>query len=210
MSNSTTILQLIVAGINNLDDLAARTGATKKQVVKYVQTLKGLGYVAVCDEATAQMGAGARGMYFATEAGEAFAATGDLIKPGKSGQRPRERTKGLRERAWWHFRAHKVATLKELLLTHASGKEKAAESNLYKYILALESVGIIARMVRKQPAKQSRGRVVWTLEKDLGQKPPVWRQTAREIYDPNTGRVFPIPEKESQQQVQPQPEVAHA
>ena len=129
MSNSTTILQLIAAGTTDLDALAATTGKSKKQVVKFVQTLKGLGYVSVCDELDAEMGTGARGMYFPTPAGEAFAASGEEIKPGKAGERPRKRTVGLRDRAWWHFRAHKVATLKELLSTHANGTEKAASIN---------------------------------------------------------------------------------
>lgn len=194
MSNSTTILQLIAAGTTDLDALAATTGKSKKQVVKFVQTLKGLGYVSVCDELDVEMGTGARGMYFPTPAGEAFAASGEEIKPGKAGERPRKRTVGLRDRAWWHFRAHKVATLKELLSTHANGTEKAASINLYKYIATLEAVGIVKRL-GKQPAKQSKGRVVWSLEKDLGILAPVWRQTNHEVYDPNGDSVFKLPEK---------------
>lgn len=195
MSNSTTILQLIAAGTTDLDALATTTGKSKKQVVKFVQTLKGLGYVSVCDELDAEMGTGARGMYLPTPAGEAFAASGKEIKPGKAGERPRKRTVGLRDRAWWHFRAHKVATLKELLSTHANGTEKAASINLYKYIATLEAVGIVKRL-GKQPTKQSKGRVVWSLEKDLGILAPVWRQTNHEVYDPNGDSVFKLPKKE--------------
>lgn len=194
MSNSTTVLQLIAAGTTDLDALAATTGKSKKQVVKFVQTLKGLGYVSVCDKLDAEMGTGARGMYLPTPAGEAFAASGQEIKPGKPGERPRKRTVGLRDRAWWHFRAHKVATLKELLSTHANGTEKAASINLYKYIATLEAVGIVKRL-GKQPAKQSKGRVVWSLEKDLGILAPVWRQTNHEVYDPNGDSVFKLPKK---------------
>lgn len=198
MGSSTTVLQLIVGGTNTIDELAATTGNTKKQIVKYAQTLKRIGYVSVCDKLDAELGTGARGMYFATPAGEAFAATGEEIKPGKTGERPRKRTAGLRERAWWHFRAHKVATLKELLSTHANGTEKAAHINLYKYIAALESVGIVKRLPCKQPARQSKGRVVWSLEKDLGLQAPVWRQIAREIYDPNDDKVYPLPARENE------------
>lgn len=195
MSNSTTVLQLIAAGTTDLDALATTTGKSKKQVVKFIQTLKGLGYVSVCDELDKAMGTLARGMYIATPAGEAFAASGEEIKPGKPGERPRKKTYGLRERAWWHFRAHKVATLKELLSTHANGTEKAASVNLYKYIAALESVGILKRMDRRQQARQSKGRVVWSLENDIGLQAPVWRQQAREVYDPNGDVVFAIPKK---------------
>lgn len=195
MGISTTVLQLIVGGTNTLDALSAATGKCKKTVVKAAQTLKSLGYVSVCDKLDAVLSTGARGMYFATGVGEAFAASGEEIKPGKSGERPRKRTVGLRERAWWHFRAHNVATLKELLSTHASGREKAADINLYKYLAALEAVGIIKRLTGRQPARQSKGRVLWTLAKDLGPLAPVWRQTAREVYDPNGNIVFKMPAK---------------
>lgn len=194
MSNSTTVLQLIAAGTTNLEALAATTGKSKKQIVKFVQTLKGLGYVSVCDELDKAMGTLARGMYIATQAGEAFAASGEEIKPGKSGERPRQRTIGLRDRAWWHFHNRDVATLNELLSTHATGKEKAASINLYKYISALEAVDIVER-IGKQPAKQSKGRIVWRLKKKLGMLAPVWRQSANEIYDPNSGSVFKLPKK---------------
>lgn len=195
MSNSTATLRLIAGGTISIEALADSLGKSKKTVVKYTQTLKGLGYISVCDELDKAMGTLARGMYVITPAGEAFVASGEEIKPGKTGERPRKRTVGLRDRAWWHFRAHKVATLKELLSTHANGTEKAASINLYKYIAALESAGIVKRL-GKQPAKQSKGRVVWSLEKDLGVLAPVWRQTNHEVYDPNGDRVFKLPEKE--------------
>ena len=192
MGISTTVLHLVVAGTDTLDAIAATTGKPKKTIVKAAQVLKGLGFLAVCDSLGQEMGTLARGMYIATPAGEAFAATGEEIKPGKTGERPRKKTVGLRERAWWHFRAHKITTLKELLSTHAEGTEKAASINLYKYIAALEAAGILKRLSNKQPAKQSKGRVRWSLEKDLGLQAPVWRQKAKEIYDPNSGAVYPM------------------
>ena len=195
MGISTIVLQLVVAGTDNLDALAAATGKSKKAIVKSAQVLKFLGFLNVCDELDKTFGTLARGMYIATPAGEAFAASGKDIVPGKPGERPRKKTVGLRERAWWHFRAHKVATLKELLSTHANGTEKAASINLYKYIAALEAVGIVKRLDKKQPAKQSKGRVVWSLEKDLGLQAPVWRQQAHEVYDPNADAVFDLPKK---------------
>lgn len=170
MSIGSTVLQLIVtAGTGELEQIATTTGRTRKSIVKVVQTLKGLGYIAVCDDLDKAMGSLARGMYVATAAGVAFAARGEEIKPGKAGERPRQRTFGLRERAWWHFRAHKVATL--------------------------EAAGILKRLPMKQAARQSKGRVVWTLAKDLGLQAPVWRQKAGEIYDPNGDAVFVMAKK---------------
>lgn len=196
MGISTNVLQLVVAGTDTLDTLAATTGKAKKTIVKAAQVLKGLGLLSVCDKLDEEMGTLARGMYIATPAGEAFAATGEAIKPGRKGDRPRMKTVGLRERAWWHFRAHKIATLRELLSTHANGNEKAASINLYKYIAALEAAGILKRLTNRQAAKQSRGRVQWSLEKDLGRQAPVWRQKAQEVYDPNGDAVYSI-EKET-------------
>lgn len=195
MSNSTAALRLIAGGTITLEALAKALSKSKKTVVKYAQTLKALGYIAVCDELDKEMGTLARGMYAITPAGEAFAASGEEIKPGKAGERPRKRTVGLRDRAWWHFRAHKVATLKDLLSTHADGTEKAASINLYKYLAALEAAGILERMERRQQARQSKGRVVWSLKKDLGILAPVWRQKNHEVYDPNGDSVFKLPKK---------------
>ena len=192
MSLTKQVLQLIVEGKDTLDQLATATGKTKREVVKMAQVLKHKGYINVCDALDAQLGTGARGMYLATEAGIAFAATDGEIKPGKAGPRPCTRTVGLRERAWWHFRVHRVATIKDLLTTHATGKEKAAQDNLYKWVVALELAGILQRLPAKQPAKQSKGRVVWSLAKDLGPAAPVWRQIAKTVFDPNSGQVFPL------------------
>lgn len=192
MGISTTVLQLIAAGTADLDGLASASGEPKKAIVKAVQILKSLGYVDVCDELDAQMGTLARGWYALTAAGQAFAASGEEIKPGRTGLRPRKKTVGLRERAWWHLRAHRVTTLKELLATHASGSEKAAHINLYKYLAALEGAGVLARQSRRQPAQQGRGRVVWSLQQDLGPQAPVWRQRGGVVYDPNADIELPI------------------
>jgi len=192
MSLTKQVLQLIVGGTDTLDQLATATGKTKREVVKMTQVLKRHGFINVCDALDAQIGTGARGLYLPTEAGIAFAASDGEIKPGKAGPRPCTRTVGLRERAWWHFRAHSVATIRELLTTHANGTEKAAQDNLYKWVIALETVGILQRLPAKQPAKQSKGRVVWSLAKDLGPAAPVWRQIAKTVFDPNSGQVFPL------------------
>lgn len=199
MSLTKHVLQLIVAAPDpmTLDILATTTGKTKREIVKMAQVLKHKGYITVCDALDAKLGTGARGIYLPTAAGIAFAGTDGEIKPGKAGPRPCTRTRGLRERAWWHFRAHTVATIKDLLSTHANGTEKAAQDNLYKWVLALEAVGILKRLPVRQAAKQSKGRVVWSLAKDLGPAAPVWRQIAKTVFDPNSDTVYPIPaEKE--------------
>jgi hypothetical protein len=192
MGLTKQVLQLIVEGKDTLDQLATATSKTKREVVKMTQVLKRKGYINVCDALDAELGTGARGMYLPTEAGITFAAGDGEIKPGKTGPRPCTRTVGLRERAWWHFRVHRVATIKELLITHATGNERAAQDNLYKWVVALETAGILQRLASKQPARQSKGRVVWSLAKDLGPAAPVWRQVAKTVFDPNSGTVISL------------------
>lgn len=194
MGLSTSVLTALNAGINHLPDLARHLGRDRRAVVKAVQTLKrrGLAEIVAADAFdrvfSAQLPATA---YVLTAAGQAHAAAGLAISPGQ-GERPRRRTAGLRERAWWELRAHGLASLKQIITTHAEGTEKAAHVNLYKYLCALEQAGILTRAGRRLPARQSKGWVQWHLARDLGPKAPVWRGARREVFDPNSGRAYPI------------------
>lgn len=191
MGLATNVLQQLAAGNTSLEGLAGATGAGKKEIVKSVQVLKGRGLVVTHVVMAGEVSGPAPGIYILTDAGQQFAASGQAISPGQ-GERPRKKTVGLRERAWWHFRAHKVSSLKELLGTHAEGGEKAAHINLYKYLMALERAGILQRLPQRIKARQSKWLVQWRLALDLGTMAPVWRQVARTVYDPNDGRVFSL------------------
>lgn len=100
-----------------------------------------------------------------------------------------QRTRGLRERAWWLMRTLPRFTLDELLFTLADGRERDAASNLGKYIRALERVGVLRRLARRAPgtAPRSNGHVIWRLVRDLGRQAPVWRSSAQALWDPNAG-----------------------
>lgn len=192
---ATNVLRQIAGGCDYIADIAAALEITRNAVNHAAQTLKGRGLIETHSESDGEIsGPAQRGFYRLTPAGAAFAASGQTISAGQ-GERPRKRTVGLRERAWWHLRAHKVATMKELLTTHAEGQERDATSNVYKYLLALERAGILQRAAKRLPARQSKGLVVWRLALDLGPKAPVWRQTAKTVYDPNSGRVFSLAEE---------------
>lgn len=192
MMVATNVLQQIADGCDYIADIAAALGVPRKTVNHAAQTLKGRGLIETHSESAGEIsGPAQRGFYRLTPEGTAFAASGQTISAGQ-GERPRKKTVGLRERAWWHFRAHKVASLKELLGTHAEGGERDATSNVYKYLLALERAGILQRLAKRLPARQCKGLVQWRLALDLGIKAPVWRQTARTVYDPNSGRVFAL------------------
>ncbi len=197
---ATNVLQQIAGGCDYIADIAAALEIPRKAVNQAAQTLKGRGLIETHSETAGEIsGPAQRGFYRLTPAGVEFAASGQRITAGQ-GERPRQKTVGLRERAWWHFRAHKVASLKELLGTHAEGQERDATSNVYKYLLALERAGILQRAAKRLPARQSKGLVVWRLVLDLGPKAPVWRQTAREVYDPNSERVFSLDEEGGHEQ----------
>lgn len=178
---STDVLQAVYNGVTRIEDLALTLPQSKKNLVKAVQVLKKRGLACSPD----------KGTYRLTEAGRIWAETGKPVSPGQ-GERPRRRTRGIRERVWWHFRAHGMATLKELTGTHADGTESAAEINLYKYLSALEKAGVLSRCARRIPARQSRGLVQWKLARDLGPLAPVWRESAKTVYDPNSGEVISI------------------
>ncbi len=194
MGISTIVLQHLAAGLTSLDELAEATGKPRDRLVKAVQVLKGRGLVHVCDALDKVFGSLAPGHYVLTDAGQAEAESGETIKPGKTGPRPRQRTTGLRERAWWHLRNHReMVSLKGLLGAHASGNEKGAQSNLYKYLTGLERAGLIVRADRRQAARQSKGWVMWMISNDVGPLPPVWRERANEVFDPNAGVVIALP-----------------
>jgi hypothetical protein len=99
----------------------------------------------------------------------------------------KDRTSGLRERAWWLMRQVKRFTLDDLLLTLADGSQRDAPNNLQKYIAALERCGVLVRLQRRVPgnAMTSNGHVIWRLALDLGRDAPVWRAKARVLWDPN-------------------------
>lgn len=195
MGISTNLLGQLVAGNTSVAGIAAALDATHRNVIKAAQVLKRRGLIDTHSTAGGIVSGPPLGHYALTDAGREAAASGATIVAGQ-GERPRKKTVGLRDRAWWHLRAHRVVTLRELLTTHATGTEKAAHINLYKWLAALESVGIIKRLAGRQPVKQSRGRVLWSLEKDLGLKPPVWRQKAGEVFDPNTNTILKPTQKE--------------
>lgn len=103
--------------------------------------------------------------------------------------------KGLREKAWRSIRHLRQFTLTDLLDINAEGGEKDAPGNVLKYLHRLESYGVLMRLKRRAPgdAATSNGSVIWRLDNDLGWEPPVWRQTEKVLWNPNTGAAVPMP-----------------
>lgn len=104
---------------------------------------------------------------------------------------PRKVTKGLRQQAWWVMRRRVVFSLPEVLATVASGAERDAESNIGRYVRALEKAGILTVDGRTAPdSPTSNGCIRYRVAIDNGRKAPVWRQRSGGVYDPNTGDCY--------------------
>lgn len=160
-----------------LGDLAGRCDLTRRQAQLAALQLKRRGLLAQH---------GLRGAYRLTDAGRAWLENGRHVVRGE-GKKPRTVTRGIRERAWWHLRAHKSATIKELLTTHATPDLKAPRVTLAKYLSALYRAGILDRRVPR-----AGGEAVWVLKRDLGVQTPVWRERSGRIWDNNSQTLFVV------------------
>jgi hypothetical protein len=99
----------------------------------------------------------------------------------------KHRRRPLRERAWWCMREMAAFGLDDLLLTVATGAERAAADNLRRYIRSLERHGVLAHLRQVRDDNERR----WRLARDLGPSAPVLRRStdARsgpELIDTNT------------------------
>lgn len=179
------VLSEIGQGRQQLAELAGVLGRERHSVVNAVQVLKRRGLVE----------ASARGNYRLTEAGQAWLSHGQAVCSGSHAPRLRMAARGqLRQRAWWVIRARKTVTLPGLLAGLADGSEKAAGSNLGKFLRDLTRAGVLVVQSRRVPGQLqgSNGHLRYQLARDLGRMVPVVRRRGRELYDPNSGAIFDI------------------
>lgn len=178
------VLVEIVRGCGQLGALATAMEADRNDVVMAVQGLKRRGLVSIVTP----------GEYAATEAGRLFLSEGRRVTSGQASARPRQKTRGLRQRAWWVMRARTVVTVPDLLSTLADGTEKNAGKNLGRYLAALAATGFIAELDTRAPgvAPTSNGYKRYKLLRNNGRQAPVVRQRQRAVFDPNTGECFSI------------------
>lgn len=172
MNALCAVLQAIADGIDRLPSIAEHCKIDKDKALLATLALKRRRLISQ---------AGLRGAYSLTDVGREWIDTGRQ-PVANEGRRARTVTRGIRERAWWHLRAHKAATIKELLSTHASPELKAPRVTLVKYFSALARAGVLSRRV-----PVAGGETVWSIKRDLGPRTPVWRERSGEIWDPNSG-----------------------
>ena len=102
---------------------------------------------------------------------------------------PRTVTRGLREKAWWCLRKNKAMTLPELLQSIHDGSHRNPETNLRGWLNSLHFAGILERDRVKVTTDHpcSNGAYRYSLAKDVGPLPPVWRKSEGTVLDPNSG-----------------------
>ncbi len=98
--------------------------------------------------------------------------------------RQRNKSTGLRARAWWVIRKNKRTTLKELLLSLNDGQQKDPGNNLSQYLRKLSLCGVLARRRVPDGILTSNGVYEYRLIKDLGSQAPVIKKAG--VYDPNS------------------------
>lgn len=129
------------------------------------------------------------GCYKMLPAGLVLIKTGGEVKSGPRGiTAAKQHTGTLRVKTWRAMRQRKKFSLNDLIVLVADGDEKAIESNLGKYLRALERTGYLTRMARRETgtASTSNGYLRYLLVRDTGPLAPVWRQGKETVYDPNT------------------------
>lgn len=181
MATAQNVLIEIVRGTTELGALAEAMQKSRKSVGMAVQCLKRRGLAEAIEP----------GRYQATDAGRAFLAEGKTVASGQGSPRPRQKTRGLRQRAWWVMRARGVVTVPDLLSTLSDGTEKNAAKNLGRYLAALSVAGFVEEIGRAPgTARTSNGHKRYRLTRNNGRQAPVVRQRGREVFDPNTGESF--------------------
>lgn len=192
---SETIMQAIGTHMLNKcitnDRLIELTGLSKIQVESSTMLLRHHGFIKVVD----------KGCYRITQSGITALNTGTSLRSGPKGgqQAPKVHRDSLRIRVWRAIRIRKIVSMPELLQIVTKGTEKDAESNVSKYIRALENSGYLIRMNKRQrgTAITSNGFARWRLdlERDSGPMAPVWRQGKDTVFDPNTGKEHELTRK---------------
>lgn len=174
----------------SLDQLENHTQLARTRIVVSADVLVKRGFI----------NRSGRGCYELTQSGVLAIESGASMTSGPKGNMPRRKTSGLRQKAWHVIRNKRKFTLDDIQLTICQGDEKAARSNLGKYIRSLVKTNYLKILPRRARGNSltSNGRQVYLLVKDTGRLAPVYRQVNNSVFDPNTDEEHPLPDKNSQ------------
>lgn len=139
----------------------------------------------------------ARGCHKLTAAGRAAHQAGTIrLTSGPKGKHIAARiNRGtLRERAWTAMRLKGKFSIADLAMLCMQGTERDIESNLRKYLRALERVGYVRQLAIREhgSALTSNGFVRYQLMVNTGPLAPVWRLAHAKVYDPNVEKNLPL------------------
>lgn len=162
--------------------LVELTGLDAKQVGNSTSKLQHNGFIKVVD----------KGCFRITQAGITALDQKTNLRSGPKGETSVKIHKdSLRVRVWRAIRIRSSFSVPDLLPIVTKGGEKDAQSNIYKYVKALEEAGYLIRMSKRMrgTAMTSNGFARWRLdlEKNTGPQAPVWRMSKGSLFDPNTG-----------------------
>lgn len=139
----------------------------------------------------------AKGCHKLTDAGRAAVAEGKTLRSGGKGQAHTGRRfveGSLRERAWLAMRILRKFSIADLAMRAAQGEEKSIDTNLRDYCRVLIKAGYLVELPVREggPTKRGYNRYALIDERNTGPKPPVHRQTAGTVWDPNTESEIPL------------------
>lgn len=195
---SETVMQTISKHMLNECITNARlvelTGLKPEQVGISTSKLQHNGFIKVVD----------KGCFRITQAGITALDQKTNLRSGPKGEtRVKIHKDSLRVRVWRAIRIRSSFSIPDLLPIVTKGAEKDAQSNIYKYVKALEEAGYLIRMGKRMrgTAMTSNGFARWRLdlEKNTGPQAPVWRMSKGILFDPNTGEeILLMPLREDQ------------
>lgn len=146
-----------------------------------------------------------QGCHSVTDAGMEAMQAGTKLRSGPKGRHVAPRlgaNNTIRVKAWRAMRIRTKFSINDLAMLTAEGSEKNIISNLGKYVRALCKAGILVKLPKREAgsALTSNGFVRYWLrpENDTGPKAPIWRVSAKSVYDQNTEIEYSIdPKKEA-------------
>ena len=136
------------------------------------------------------------GRYRITEPGRAFIETGKRFTSGPRGTQPGRRlhTGTLRERAWRAMRIKVKFSSAEIVALAATDAARDPDSNVGKYLRALERSGYLMPLARREAGTSptSNGFRRYVLVRNSGPQAPRWLPKLGTVYDPNTEEQHPV------------------
>lgn len=169
----------------NLDDLAARVKAPRRQITQDVCDLITLGFATRTT----------KGVYCATKAGRSAAVNGYNFGPkGPNTGRVRPDLDSFRARVWRALRGGRPINTSEIVTLATRPGESQAADNAHKYLRALKTAGLIIELPRRSKADSatSNGHKNWLLVKNTGPLSPTYNAALRRLTDHNTGTQYPL------------------